>query len=63
MGVSITKKAHTVQLLVRTNIPELNECNDAGDVHQLWADTNFTDVEVARDAWPLETYRVVEVIE
>ena len=61
--MSDVKKARIVQLLVRTNIPELNECDDTGEVCQLWADTNFTDVEVARDAWPLETYRVVEVIE
>ena len=61
--MSDVKKAHIVQLLVRTNIPELNEYDDTGEVCQLWVDTNFADVEVARNAWHLETYRVVEVIE
>lgn len=61
--MSNVKKMHIVQLLVRTNIPKLNECDDTGEACQLWVDTSFTDVEVARDAWHLETYRVVEVIE
>jgi hypothetical protein len=48
-----------IQLLVRTNIPELN---DIVDPPKMWIDTNYPSLTLARSTWPKETYREVEVL-
>jgi hypothetical protein len=52
-----------VQLLVRTNIPELNgETGDDGEAVGLWMDASWKTAEKAQSACTEETYCEVEVL-
>ena len=56
--VAVEKKI--VQLLVQTNLPALN---DVEDPPKIWMDTSYVSLTIARNEWPEETYREVEVTE